>query len=121
MEPVPEDVGLVAPVLEFRDDLRQEVAAPAVGAAHPLDPLGLRAGFSVDAMRERRRLLHGPVHGTKEQLWKRLLVFGEVARKDAAVQCEVAAELDALSPRVVGTRTSRLSTSSTLTRRSREC
>ena len=69
MESVPQNVELGAPVLVVQDKLRQEIGALAGDAARSPDPGGLR-------------LLHGPVYGTKEQLWKRLLEFEEVARNE---------------------------------------
>ena len=74
-------VELGAPVLEVRDDLRQELAAPAVDPARSPRPLGV----PVDAIWARLRLLHGLVCETKQQFWKRLLAFEEVARKEAAL------------------------------------
>ena len=95
MELLPEDAEFGPPLLEVGDDIRQEVAAPAVDAPHPPDPSGLRGWSPVDAMSDSLRLLHSPVYGTKEQLWKRLLEVEEVGRKEAAVQRELAAELEA--------------------------
>ena len=46
-------------------------------------------------MRDRVRLLHGLVYGTKYQLWKRFVDFEEAAHKEAALQRELAAELKA--------------------------
>ena len=70
--------------------------APAVDAARPPDPPGLRVWSPVDAMRLRLRRFHGPAHGTKEHSGN---VFGdvqEVARKEAAVQGEFAADVEAV-------------------------
>ena len=71
---------------EVKDDLRQDVAAPAVDTARPPDRPGLRAWSPVDPDREILCLLHGPVN---------VLEFEEVARKEAALKRELAAELDA--------------------------
>ena len=47
------------------------------------------------ATRARLRLLHGIVYGTKDELWERLLEFGKVARKEAALQRELAGAREA--------------------------
>ena len=78
MESVPADFGLVHQHLEVRDDLRQDFAAPAVDAVCPPGPPGLRAWSPVDAVRDGLSLLHGPVFGTRGQLWKRLLELEEI-------------------------------------------
>ena len=91
---VHQDVELGAPVLEDSDDLRQEMTASVVDTARPPDPPGLRAWSPVDTMRDRLRLLHGNVYGSGEQCWKRLLECEEAARKEDAVQRELAPELE---------------------------
>ena len=85
-EPVPRMLNGFAPLPEVKDDLRQDVAAPAVDTARPPDRPGLRAWSPVDPDREILCLLHGPVN---------VLEFEEVARKEAALKRELDAELDA--------------------------
>ena len=78
-----------------QDDLRLEVGSPDVDAARPPDPLGIRHTSPEEVMRSKLRLVHTLVCGTNEQLWKRLLRFEEVVTRKAALQLEMAAELEA--------------------------
>ncbi len=51
-----------------KQDPRPEVAAPAVNAATPEDPPGLRAWSSMEAVRQRLGLLSVPTNGGKDQM-----------------------------------------------------
>ena len=82
------DVEIPLQVLEVQDDLKPEVGAPEVDAARPPDLPGIEHWSLVELLRSRRRLLHDPVCGTKEEPRKRLLEFEEVIRKTAALQRE---------------------------------
>ena len=86
-------VPLRVPVVQ--DDLRLEVNSPDVDAARPPDPLGIRHTSLEEVMRGKLRLVHALVCGTNEHLWKRLLGFEGVATREAALQLEMAAELEA--------------------------
>ena len=70
------------------DQLFLEATEVAVYCAHVAEFRSL-GGSPVDAKRDTVRLLHALVHGTRCQLWKRLLDFEEAARKEAALQREL--------------------------------
>ena len=80
-----------------RFDQRKFCVAPVLQEDAAMDSVPENAELEapLDAMRHRLRPLHGPVYGTKEPLWKRLVEFEEVARKDTALPRELAADLEA--------------------------
>jgi hypothetical protein len=81
--------GAVPPLKE------KSAAVPSNDAARPEDPAGLRAWSSVEAMRQRLRLLSAPVYGAKYQLWERLLQYEGYAKREAALHQQLVEELAA--------------------------
>ena len=67
------DVHIPAHVPEVQDDLKPQVGAPEVDAARPTNLPGVEHWSPVEVMRNRLRLLHAPVYGTKEHSLKRWL------------------------------------------------
>lgn len=78
-----------------REDLRPEVAAPDVDRDRPMEPAGLKPWSPVEAMRGWLRAAGAPIYGTKDMLWKRVLEYNELVRKEAALQEQLAQELEA--------------------------